>query len=88
VNLTGGSRGLGDRQLHGNEDAVTVKLPYPPDLSRWTDQHYGAGGDEIRRAIRGRVASFALVGGKIRCPTPTGSVGIVMLIGSSIRPEG
>jgi hypothetical protein len=29
VNLTGGSRGLGDGQLHGNEDAVTVKLPIP-----------------------------------------------------------
>jgi hypothetical protein len=42
--------------------------------------------DEFRSAIRGRVASFALVGRKIECPTLAG-VGIVMLIGSSTRQE-
>jgi hypothetical protein len=37
-------------------------------------------------AIRGRVASFALVGWKIgRRPAPAGSIGTVMLTGSSIR---
>jgi hypothetical protein len=45
--------------------------------------------DELRMVIRGRVASFALVGRKItRRPTPAGSIGTVMLIGSSIRQEG
>jgi hypothetical protein len=39
-------------------------------------------------AIRGRVTSFALVGWKIEYPTPAGSIGTVMLTGSSIRQEG
>jgi hypothetical protein len=43
---------------------------------------------EFRMAIRGRVASFALVGRKIGCrSTPASSIGIVMLIGSSTRQE-
>jgi hypothetical protein len=54
------------------------------DLSRWT-ANITVQEDEPRMAIRGRVASFALVGRKIECPTLAG-VGIVMLIGASIRP--
>jgi hypothetical protein len=56
-------------------------------LSCWTVQHH-VQEDECRRAILGRVTAFALVGWKITCPTPAGSVSIVMLIGSSVRQEG
>ena len=56
---------------------------WPPGCSRWTAQHHGAG-DAFRGAL-GRLASFALVGRKIRCrPTPT-EHRHVMSIGSSIR---
>jgi hypothetical protein len=44
--------------------------------------------DEPRRAIRGRVASIALVDQLNGHPTPAGSIDIVMLIGASIRQEG
>jgi len=44
--------------------------------------------DEPPKAIRRRVAAFALVGRKITCrPPPAGSIGTVMLTGSSIRQE-
>jgi hypothetical protein len=36
--------------------------------------------DELRRAIRGRVASFALIGRKTACPTLASSISTVMLI--------
>ncbi len=39
-------------------------------------------------AIRGRVASFALVGRKITSSNTHSSIAIVMLIGSSARQEG
>jgi len=39
-------------------------------------------------AILGGVASLALVGRKIACPTSGAYVGIVMMVGSSTREEG
>jgi hypothetical protein len=86
VNLTGGANGLGDGKLHGNEDAVALKLPIPQSFQTgpltFTVQEH-----EFRMANRG-LTLFALVGRKIgRRPTPASSIDIVMLIGSSIRRE-
>ncbi len=63
-----------------------LEASYPLVLSRWT-ANITAREDEFRGAIRGCVASFALVGRKIECPTPAGIIGIVILTGSSTRQE-
>ena len=73
-------------RLQGNEEKISYLEAFPPPgFSRGTAQHHGAE-DEFRWAL-GRVASFALVGRKIRRrPTPT-EHRHVMSVGSSIRQE-
>jgi hypothetical protein len=60
--------GDGKASRHGREQ-VPRSLPVPPGLSRSTLK-LTVLEDELRVAPIGRVASHALIGGKLRAPTP------------------